>query len=1100
MNSLRNRPLPSPIHMGILLITVIAACLGSMMEAQAPTAQIVGRITEKTGAAVPNAAIDVENTGTGLKRHATSSAEGDYLIPSLPVGTYTVKVVVRGFKKFSQSGIGLEGGQSTRVDVRLQIGSLTETVQVSASAAQVDTSSASIRTEVDTVQIQELPLNTRDTLQLVTLEPGVGNAAAGDATQPGQSASGAATSSLPLAVTNQRSGPLLNVNGNRVNGSAVSLDGAILVTALYNRPTNLPNPDSIGEFSLLTNSYSAEYGHASGGAFVAISKSGTNTFHGAAWEFLRNDALNARNWFAPAPAAKPILKQNQFGVAFGGPILKNKAFFFATYEGLRIHQVTLENFASLTAAQRMGDFSAISTQLHDPSTGLPYKNNQIPQSEWDPLSVGFMNYYMPVASAATGLFAGQYPTPITGDQFTGKADYQATNSDLVYIRFFRMNVTAPSYSGNNVSYNESSQLNEGITVRDTHTFTTKLVGDFGYSDTNFTTQYKAQGTIKPPSALGGNYAVDGSVAVAPRVSIAGAGLWTSSYPWRENSALKQIDAKLSWVKGRNLWQFGFLGLHEAERLNAQLWTSGWDTFTGAITGNSFADYLIGRPLTYLQRSVFNNSETTMSYGLYAQDDLKVTSRLTLNLGIRYDLMLPWQEAGLQSSTVTFNTSFQSTRFPTAPPGFGFPGDPGIADGLMFADKTDFAPRLGFAYDVFGDGKTAVRGGYGIFYNPPGAITLANSIEPPPFSAELTFFPNSFSNPYGTTYTNPFPFTLNPSKPLWTFPTQAYSPYPNIKNAFVQQFNLNVQREFPKDYMVQVGYVGSLGGRLWYAHETNGAPYSAGGSAQNAQSRRPFENQYFAGITSTSDIGYSNYNSLQVAVRKRFSAGYTVQMAYTFSKSLDTGSYSDSDGTTDQDPGNLLTGEYARSGFNQTQLFRLNGVWYLPQFKNLGLLQYAVGGWEVSGIVNYSSGIPFSATTGAAAPWIGTSKTLGNLRLNQTHSPRAGCGNRTQWTHIGAAGGYFDPTAYVTPPTGTFGNSRRNSLVGPSYFDTDMSLAKNFPFLPRENSRVQFRADFFNLFNNVPLNNPTTANSSPVFGKITSAGIAREVQLALRLVF
>jgi hypothetical protein len=1081
-------------------MTLIAGCLGSMMEAQTPTSQIVGKITGQTGAAVPNAAIDVENTGTGLMRNAASSAEGDYVIPSLPVGTYTVKVAVQGFKAFSQSGIGLEGGQSARVDVRLQIGSATETVQVSAGAVQVDTTSGSIRTEVDTTQIHELPLNTRDTLQLLTLVPGVGNAAAGDATQSGQPASGAATSSLPLAVTNQRSGPLLNVNGDRVNGSEISLDGAILVTALYNRPTNLPNPDSIGEFWLLTNSYSAEYGHASGGAFVAISKSGANTFHGFAWEFLRNDALNARNWFAPAPKPKPILKQDQFGVAFGGPILKDKAFFYATYEGLRIHQVTLENFASLTAAERTGDFSAISKPLTDPSTGQPYQNNQIPRSEWDPLSVGFMNYYMPVASATTGLFSGQYLTPITGDQFTGRDDYRVTKHDLAYVRFFRMTVTSPSYAGNNVSYNNSSQPNQGITLRDTHTFTSNLIGDFGYSDTNLTTQFEAGGTLQSPSSEGADYAIDGSTAVSPWVAIAGAGLFTSSYPWRENSALKQIDAKLSWVKGRNLWQFGFLGLHQAERLNAELWTSGWGTFTGAITGNSLADYLIGRPVSFLQRSVFNNSETTISYGTYAQDVLKVTPRLTLNLGIRYDLMVPWKEAGLQSSTVTFNTSFQSTRFPTAPPGYGFPGDPGIADGLMFADKTDFAPRLGFAYDVFGDGKTAVRGGYGIFYNAPGAITLANSIEPPPFSAELTFFPNSFSNPYGTTYTNPFPFTLNPSKPLWTFPTQAYSPDPNIKNAFVQQFNLNLQHEFPKDYMVQVGYVGSLGGRLWYAHETNGAPYSAGGSAQNAQSRRPFENQYFAGITSTSDIGYSNYSSLQLSARKRFSAGYTVQMAYTFSKSLDTGSYSDSDGTTDQDPGNLLTGEYARSDFNQAQLFRLAGVWYLPQFKNLGLLQYGIGGWEVSGIVNYSSGIPFSVTTGAPAPWIGTSKTLGNLRLNQVHSACAGCGKRTQWTSIGTAGGYFDPTAYVTPPTGMFGNSERNSLVGPLYFDTDMSAVKNFPFLPHETSRVQFRADFFNLFNNVPLNNPTIANSSPVFGKITSAGIAREVQLALRLEF
>jgi hypothetical protein len=273
--------------------------------------------------------------------------------------------------KASQSGIGLEGGQSARVDVRLQIGSATETVQVSASAVQVDTSSAIIRTEVDATQIQELPLNTRDTLQLMTLVPGVGNAAAGDATSAGPGTTGAASNSLPAAVTNQRNGRLPNVNGSRVNDSEISLDGAILVMALYNHPARLPNPDSIGEFSLLTNSHSAEYGHASGGAFVAISKSGTDTFHGATWEFLRNDALNARNWFGPAPQPKPTLKQGQFGAAFGGPILKDKTFLFATYEALRIHQIVLENFPSLPAAERVGAFSAISTQLTDPSTGLP---------------------------------------------------------------------------------------------------------------------------------------------------------------------------------------------------------------------------------------------------------------------------------------------------------------------------------------------------------------------------------------------------------------------------------------------------------------------------------------------------------------------------------------------------------------------------------------------------------------------------------------------------------------------------------------------------------------------------------------------------------
>ena len=1113
MNGLRDRPLPSPIHMRILLMTLIAACMGSVMEAQAPTAQIVGKITAQTGAAVPNAAIDVENTGTGLKRHATGSAEGDYVIPSLPVGTYTVKVAVQGFKAFSQSGIGLEGGQSARVDARLQIGSATETVQVSASAVQVDTSSASIRTEVDSTQIEELPLNTRNTLQLMTLVPGLGNA----------SGSGAASSSLPAVVTNQRNGPLLSVNGSRVNGSEISLDGAILVTALYNRPANLPNPDSIGEFSLLTNSYGAEYGHASGGAFVAISRSGTKSFHGSAWEFLRNDALNARNWFAPAPAAKPILKQNQFGVAGGGPILKDKAFFYATYEGLRIHQVTLFNLATNTPAQRGGDFSALcktgfnakgvcstsSQSLKNPFLSTPtstvyYPNNQIPQGDWDTVSVNLMKTYIPVASATTGLYSGQVPTPTDGNQYTVRGDYRITNRDQTYVRFFHMNdtsVSPPPYLSyfSTQSHELFSQINRGTTVRDTHTFTTNLIGDFGFSDTNITTRGSAVGTVVTAAQMGAQFST-GGYNVSPLASVSGVTSFGGPNPWYENSALKQIDAKLTWVKGRHLWQFGATGLREAEIID---WindnAAGNPTFSGAITGNNWADYLIGKPVTFGQYTPYYGSEHTTQFGFYAQDDFKVSSRLTLNLGIRYDLIVPWREFGLDSPAVTFNPSFQSSRFPTAPPGLAFPGDPGIPKGIIFMNKSNFAPRLGFAYDVFGDGKTSARGGYGIFYNAPGAITLANEIEAPPYETQLIFAANTFTNPYlGTGITNPFPYPyLNPGRnPLWPFPAQFYSPDPHIKNAYIQQYNFNVQHEFPKDFMVQAGYVGSQGDRLWNGNQANSAPYSPGATFANAQSRRPFLPQYYAGITRIANIGFSNYNSLQLTARKRLSAGYTMQAAYTFAKSLDAGSTADADGGTEQDPANPIAPEHARSDFNQRHLLRVNGVWNLPQFRRLGFSQYAVGGWELSGIVNFSSGTPFSVTTGAGAPWLGGGRDIGSLRLNLTGSPCAGCGGRDSWARTG----YFRQTAYVTPPTGTFGNSGRNSLVGPSYFDTDISLAKNFPFLPRETSRTQLRADFFNLFNRVPFNNPTTSSASSAFGKITSAGAARQIQVALRLEF
>lgn len=1099
----------------LLMLTLTALYSASSANAQATTAEMLGRVVDQTGAVIPNVKIEVQNTGTGLNRTATSSATGEYVIPSLPVGTYTLQATAQGFKAYRQTGIVLVAEQNERVDINLQIGSASETVNIAANAVQVDTSSASIRTEISTTQIQELPLNTRDTLQLMTLVPGVGNA----------SSSGAATSSLPVAVINQRSGPLLNVNGSRSNGSEISLDGAILVTGLYNRPANLPNPDSIGEFSLLTNSYSAEYGHASGGAFVAVSKSGTNTFHGSAWEFLRNDALNARNWFAPAPAAKPILKQNQFGVAGGGPILKDKAFFFATYEGLRIHQVTLENLPTNTPAERAGTFAGTAAKpLWDPYTNSPYPFNvttgtyQIPQSEWDPMSVAFMNAYIPAASATTGLYSAQVPDPLSGNQYTIRVDYHPTTRDQTYVRFFHMNdsaVTGPPYSSiiSSQYYDLFSEPNWGTTVRDTHTFSANLIGDFGFSDTNITTRGTPEGTIVTAAQMGAQYST-GGYNVSPAVSVSGVTSFGSGNPWYENTALKQADASLTWVKGRHVWRFGGTALREAEEID---WidtnSSGNPTFSGVETGShgatqgtNWADYLIGKPISFGQYTPYYGNEHTVQLGFYAQDTYKVSSRLTLNLGIRYDAIFPWREIGLDSPAVILtNASYQSTRFPTAPPGLSFPGDPGIPPGIMFMDKGDFAPRLGFSYDVFGDGKTAVRGGYGLFYNPPGAITLANEIEAPPYEPELTFTPNTFSNPYGGTgYTDPFPYPyLNPGKnPLWAFPAQFYSPDPHIKNAYIQQFNFNLQHEFPKDFMVQAGYVGSLGDRLWDGYQANAAPYSPGGSAANAQSRRPFLPQYYAGITRIAGIGYSNYNSLQVTASKRLSAGYTMQVAYTFSKSLDSGSVADADGGTEQDPANPIAPEYARSDFNQEHLLRVNGVWDLPQFRNLGMMHYAAGGWEVSGIVNYSSGTPFSVTTGSAAPWLGAGRDIGSLRLNLTGTkPCVGCGSRDSWARTG----YFNTTAYASPllppyAYGTFGNSGRNSVVGPSYFDTDMSAVKNFPLLHREGSRIQFRADFFNLFNRAPFNNPTTSSSSSVFGRITSAGNARQVQLALRMDF
>jgi hypothetical protein len=1063
---------------------------GVYLQAQTPTATILGKVTDPSGATVPGALVHFENASTALKREGRTTSDGDYTIPSLPVGTYTLSVTAQGFKTFSQSGIILGVGQNARVDARLEIGSSIEKVEVTGRGLQVDTQSSALRTEVDNTQIGELPLNTRDVLQLVTLVPGVGTATEGV---------GASTSSLPTISTNQRVAPVLNVNGSRDSGSDITLDGTVLAASLTNWGANLPNPDSISEFQMLTSNYDAEHGRASGAVFVAVSKSGTNKFHGATWEYLRNDALNATNFFAPPPAPKPILKQNQFGAAFGGPIIKDKTFFYFTYEGLRIRQVSLQTFGALTAAERNGDFSALSTQLTDPSTGLPYPNNKIPSSEFDPMAVNYTKDYLPIANPTTGLVNAQYPQPTTGNQFTIKGDHRISASDLVSARFFRMNNTNDNEFAGNIAVHGAAfgNLTQGISVRETHIFRSNLLADFGFSDTEITTHGAKENNAQTPEQLGASYVQDGSDIQTPDIIVAGGFTDFPLNPWLERSGLEQFDASVSWIKGHHQVRFGIQGLHQSQRIAVPLISSGEFVFGGGETGNALADFLIGRPVFFAQKSYYANLERTMGYGIFAQDNYKVGPRLTLNLGLRYELMTPWNENGGMMTNIIFDTSYQSKRIPTAAPGFAFPGDPGVPAGIYPMDKTDFAPRLGFSYDVFGDGKTAVRGGYGMFYNPPGSALPANEAESEPFIASVSFFPYSFSNPYGTS-TSPFPWTFNPNNPQFSYPTPGFSLSPDLKNSFINQYSLNVQHQFPGDLLVQVGYIGSHGSRLWRSNEANSAPWVPGATAANAQSRRPFENQYLSTIGLVTSDAYSNYNSLQVSARKRFAKTYSMQLAYTYSKSLDDAS----DGNfspSAQNPEDVTRAEYGLSTFDQRHLFRVNGVWDLPRLNNWGPVRHAVGGWELSGILDYSSGVPFSVTTGTPAAWLASSW-VGNLRLNQVGNPCSGCGSRTQWTNPSVPGGYFDPTAFAAPADGQFGDTARDLLTGPSYFDTDMSFVKNFTPLKSEALRIQLRADFFNLFNTVSFNNPVNTIGSTNFGKVTSAAPAREIQVALRFDF
>ena len=923
-----------------LLLSVLASIFVIPVAAQT-TGTILGQVSDPSGASAVGAAVQAENLDTGLVRTASTTNEGLYLIPLLPIGSYKITVKAAGFKEFSQTGITLQVGQNARVDVALQLGALTESVNVSAAALSVDTQSTTVGGIVDNRRVENIPLNGRNVLALVQLLPGVGQA------------------SIPTVVTFSRSGPTFTVSGSRANANNVQLDGTALVGAMGNVAQNLPSPDSLQEFRVFTNTYSAEYGRASGAVLLAVTKSGTNDVHGGLWEFLRNDALNSRNYFNPAPGAKPFLRQNQFGGSVGGPVVlpryngKNRTFFFFTYQGLRIGQQSNNVSTPPTAAELTGDFSAISKPIIDPLTGVPFPGNIIPAARLDPLALTMTKKYVPV-NPSTGTLLQLVSNPVHTNQVSAKVDEKLGEADNLSFRYYwDKDLQRNTRGGNSVPLmGTEANTVTSYSVSETHIFNPRLLNELHFSYTEPDSLFVASQNNQTPTQLGALFAQDGPVPLVPNVTVNGFFSITPEFPLPEPDKEIQVDEKFSWITGRHVMRFGAQYMHIHHLSEGQFNSSGGFTFDGSFTGTAMADYLIGRPIDLFQQSPLHDESVTANYQFFAQDDIKINRRLTLNLGLRYEIdtppvqVLDWTSSIRPFVGCSITTCQQSRLFPTAPPGLVFPGDPGVPRGLVPADKTNFAPRIGFAWDPFGDGRTSVRAAYGIFYDYTGAIVSATVNQTLPYVVPIDLpSPPSFVDPYRGR-TDPFPLHLDLKNPQFVYPTQAYSVSPNFKNGYIQGFNLNVQRQIGSDWLIQVGYYGKVGHKLSDDHEGNPAIFGPGATAANIQSRRAFFPQYYGSIGLITSDANSAYHSLQASMEKRFSRGYTLQAAYTFSKSIDNRSTFSVDGVSGANPFNYLAGERGLSNFDQRHILTINGVWELPFLKHNGLLTTALGGWRV----------------------------------------------------------------------------------------------------------------------------------------------------------
>ncbi len=1031
------------------------------------TVTLFGSVTDPTGAAIAGAGIKATNTATARSREAISSADGSYVITDLASGTYNLTAQASGFKTFVQDSIAVQVDENRRVPIALEVGSSSQNVTVTADVAQVDTRSGALREVIDSTRIVELPLNGRNALQLQYLVPGAGG----------------------INPAGQAENESVSINGGRPNMNNYMLDGADNHDPFFNTPSVFPNPDALDEFSMQTNAYGADRGRNAGALMNAVTKSGTNRFRGTLFEFLRNDKLNARNFFSNIV---PPFKRNQFGGTVGGPVRKDKTFFFASYQGTRERSSPGSQTPTvLTAAQRQGDFSNLNKALKDPLGGT-FPGNIIPASRLSQPSLNFLNTFVPLPNAPNGLYSFASQQSVNDDQLISKVDHNFSANNqlsgrLVYERNDTNQVvnatTLPGFLALIQYRNWNASMN------DTHTFSARIVNVFTFGFNDITRQ---QLPIIPSQKTWGDFGA-GIVRAAPGpigydTELNGYFNAQSRYPLNQFRKGFQYSDGLNWTVGSHTLKFGGDLRQSMVDQNQTFQSDPQVKFTSIFTGDTGADFLIGRPSTVQEQSRNAARPRTLELDAYIQDDWKVNRRLTLNLGLRWDPFLPFHD--LDNELAQVRPGQQSNIYPTAPLGYVFPGDAGVSSTTLQSRYANLAPRFGFAFDPFGNGRTSIRGGYGFFFADVRQQAMNQLSTNQPFAIKLvaTNPSGGLVNPYSDTG-NPFPYqppaTNSEKQNLKFFTPLTVSEWePNFRDAEVQQWNFNVQQQVFSDWIITVAYVGSKGNHLFLTEELNPAIFGRAGKTTDA--RRLFFPNY-SSIQSQQSVGNSTYHSLQTTANKRLAHGLTVLLNYTWSKSIDNGS---DDGTVATNPFNIAA-EKSVSDYDIPHRMVGSLVWALPAVNSHGALLHAIaGGWQMNGIVTLQSGSLFSILSGADNSQSGVGKdradVVGDWHLSGDQSKNSMV-NR-----------YFNTGAFTANAAGTFGNSGRNVLRGPGNKDIDFGMIKTFTVV--EASRVQFRAEAFNLLNHANLGNPNGTVSSANFGRITTAGNSRIVQLALKFLF
>jgi hypothetical protein len=1065
------------LFFSLLLLLLVTTATVAPLCAQGVAGTILGTVTDPTGARVPGATVVAINVLTGETHTATTNQEGDYLFPVLPIGEYRIEVEAQGFKKFVRQGITLTVNRNARVDVPLEVGQVTEEVRVVGDVPLVDTRQVQLGSLVDSQRVNDLPLNGRNVYDLVSLLPGV------------------VSTRLPTVQDN--SGNFLNVNGSRTRQSTFMLDGGFNNDLWRNSGNAAPNPDAVQEFRLITSNFNAEYGRSPGAVINVVTKSGTNQLHATMFEFLRNNKLNARNFFQ---ADVEPLRQNQFGASAGGPIIKDKTFFFGSYEGLRIRSSAFRNVAlTPTAAERMGDFSAapLRQQPKDPQTGQPFPGGIIPASRLDPVASKILEMLVPLPNTADGRFEVTEPSKSDSDQVLAKIDHQLSSAHKLYGSLFVLQGRTftpfggvsqiPDYGATNDNLNQRN-----VVVNEDWIVSPALLnqGRFSYAR-RFS---KSVGNIRTSwPDFGSQVTLGSEPARPPQIFITGrwnmglfgegGGMTNHTFAWSDT---------LTWIHGGHSVKAGtWLAYNRFDEITSWL-GPGQVRFNGGFSGNALADFMLGHAASFRQNNGASRHFRSKNWDSFIQDDWKIHPRITLNLGLRYELNTPFISTTDEFQTFRFGT--ESTVIPKAPLGMLFPGDPGIPRGVVDTDTNNFAPRLGIAYDPFGNGKTAIRAGYGVFYA-IGFANFSSDLQGQPFLVDVTVFgtPN-LVNPYADVPGgSPYPYTLDRANPRFSLPVTASYMGENYATPYVQHYSLTIEQQLMKDLSLQVAYVGNTSRKLVVQRDANTPIFIPGQStAGNVNSRRPYFPGSFAEIAQTETASNAHYDSLQVSINRRFGHGLSLVANYTLSKSIDEISDDKFNPTAvalvDSNNRGL---DRAPSGFDTRHVFVVSYLWELPGTQRWGWVgNKVISGWQLNGITSVQSGNPFTVTSGSDTNLNGNN----NDRPDLTGNPYLS----TSRPRDQLIAQYFNPDAFATAATGTNGSAGRSLIYGPGSMNWSLSFFKNIPV--HEQHRVQFRAEFFNFFNQVNLSNPNSTLSSRNVGRILGAGGARVVQFGLKYMF